>query len=567
MTEVGVEPTALALTPDATKLLVTIAGNRTIVAYALPGMTVLGTGKVGDEPTAVSVNSKAQVLVVHHDAPPLDFALSALTGKADGQANGATKELSQQPLGNVCFDDVGKATRALAIANDPEFGNANVAHTVVASGTLEDAKVAALLAVANKDPDTCANIGGAGGDNGGGSYGGGSPGVQPPCAHPRRPVEVSVSSPRQKSGEPFSKQEANQIVGEPLEVADKGSQRALTAQFDQPSDIQFHPTVRAALVTAAGTDNVMIVAISQTGKRQAMGEILLPDNVTTGRAPRGIAIAPDGKFAYVLNGNSFSVSKIDLSAMIGAGKAGQGQTKVLLIQAVPQDAVFGLDPLPAAEQRGRRIFTYARNPAVSKSNLFACATCHLEGKDDKQVWFITGGPRQTPALAGRLFDTAPYNWRGTEDVLQNNMMDTVHRMGGTGLVKEDLEDLEKYLVNSLVAPPNPNRKATGLTPAQKAGKAVYDQQCVGCHVAGSGTDGKDHDVGTAGEDDLAIAQIAGEQQIMFNTPTLRGLHYTAPYLHDGSAATLEDVISRAAGRMGTVTPEQMPDLVAYLKTL
>lgn len=567
MIDVGVEPTALALTPDATKLLVTIAGDRTLVAFALPAMTVLGWGKVGDAPTAVSVDSKGQVLVVHHDAAPLDFSLAALAGKADGAANGVTKALFPHPLGNIYFDEVAKPTRALAIANDPEFGNANVAHTIVSAGTVEDAKVAALLAIKNADPDTCANAGG-GGDNGGGSYGGGGGSAKKTeVFSPRRPVEVAVSSPRQTGGN-FTPQDPSQIVAEPAEVAPAGPQRALTAQFDQPSDIQFHPTLRAALVTAAGSDNVMIVAISEAATRQAVGEILLADNKVTGHAPRGIAIGADGKFAYVLNGNSFTVTKIDLSLMNGAGKADQGESKVVLITPAAQVSVaYGLDPLPLAEQRGRRIFTYARNEHVSKSNMFACATCHLEGKEDKQVWFITGGPRQTPALAGRLFDTAPYNWRGTQDVLQNNMTDTVHRMGGLGLETAELEDLEKYLVNSLIAPPNPNRQANGLTPAQKAGKAVYDVQCVGCHVAGSGTDGKDHDVGTAGEDDKAIAVIAGESQIMFNTPTLRGLHYTAPYLHDGSAATLEDVISRADGKMGTVTPEQMPDLVAYLKTL
>lgn len=319
MTDVGVEPTALALTPDATKLLVTIAGNRTVVAYALPDMTVLGSGKVGDEPTAVSVTvdpySKAQVLVVHHDAAPLNFSLAALTGKADGAANGATRELPNQPLGNVCNDDVGNPTRALAIANDPEFKKATVAHTIVASGTVEDGKVAALLAVANKDLNACAVVGGGdGGGGGGGSYGGGGGGAVQPCAHTRRPVEVAVSSPGEQKADPsFSEQTGNQIVAEPASLKEfKGPERALTAQFDQPSDIQFHPTVRAALVTAAGTDNVMIVAIPQAGQRQAMGAIVLPANTTTGHAPRGIAITADGKFAYVLNGNSFSISKISL---------------------------------------------------------------------------------------------------------------------------------------------------------------------------------------------------------------------------------------------------------------
>jgi cytochrome c peroxidase len=58
----------------------------------------------------------------------------------------------------------------------------------------------------------------------------------------------------------------------------------------------------------------------------------------------------------------------------------------------------------------------------------------------------------------------------------------------------------------------------------------------------------------------------------FDTPSLRGLWDSAPYLHDGSAPTLRDVLTtrNAGDRHGTtstLTPQQIDDLVAYLRSL
>jgi cytochrome c peroxidase len=55
---------------------------------------------------------------------------------------------------------------------------------------------------------------------------------------------------------------------------------------------------------------------------------------------------------------------------------------------------------------------------------------------------------------------------------------------------------------------------------------------------------------------------------MYRTTPLRGLWQHAPYFHDGSAATLEDVVSHynAVFNLG-LDPDEQHDLVEYLKTL
>lgn len=59
---------------------------------------------------------------------------------------------------------------------------------------------------------------------------------------------------------------------------------------------------------------------------------------------------------------------------------------------------------------------------------------------------------------------------------------------------------------------------------------------------------------------------------MFDTPTLIELWRTAPYLHDGSAATLRDVLTTANpddkhGKTSHLTADQLNDLIAYLLSL
>jgi cytochrome c peroxidase len=61
-----------------------------------------------------------------------------------------------------------------------------------------------------------------------------------------------------------------------------------------------------------------------------------------------------------------------------------------------------------------------------------------------------------------------------------------------------------------------------------------------------------------------------EANAAFKTPSLRHLAGRPPYFHDGSAASLEDLVERNADRMGQtshLSREQRAALVAFLKTL
>ena len=88
--------------------------------------------------------------------------------------------------------------------------------------------------------------------------------------------------------------------------------------------------------------------------------------------------------------------------------------------------------------------------------------------------------------------------------------------------------------------------------------------CTDCHKPGLFTSLKQHDVGTHGDSDNGSEK--------FDTPTLIEAWRSAPYLHDGSAATVRDVITTCNpnDRHGTtshLTPEQLNELAAYVLSL
>lgn len=215
---------------------------------------------------------------------------------------------------------------------------------------------------------------------------------------------------------------------------------------------------------------------------------------------------------------------------------------------------------------GRRLFL-GRSTTVSADGL-ACQSCHPEGRQDGIVWAIRAeGRMQTPVLAGRLAGTGPYRWRGDAPSIEASIHHTVEGLGGTGLDPAAASSVARYLVDGIEAVPNPSadRARTAL---EARGERVFRSRSVGCascHVPGAFTDGARHVLLPFGDADLSWRGTD------FDTPSLLGLFAGAPYLHDGSAPTIESLFTPeradAMGRTSHLTPEDRRALVAYLQTL
>lgn len=586
--KVGFDPTGMAMSADGKVLYVALGGEDAVIGI---------DPKSGKEVVRFAGVVRPRTLLVRGDGSL--FVLSGggqgfvgtvlqdqLYAKIDSVPNGAQFEVTLGTLTPanlrvanpvaVCRSqmtmEVRFANRALSATIMPESDMVLVSHVLALPGSADDVlDGAGILPVDVPQPPKMVCTGG---------YGSTCkiippPPGKPPCVGaPARPYEVSVSPMSFSKTGTLNTTLAPVIITD-MPIVDDESGRSFLARFDQPTDIAHHPTHTLAFVAARGTNNVLVL---NTAAADPMRWPIA--DIAVGAGPRAIAFAPNGDTAYVLCGEGFEVHAIDLKPLLAAASALDVPTDANLLPTMKPMLLgstakvsYGSDPLPAGAQLGRKIFHFARNPRLSASGRFACATCHFEGMEDKTVWFIAEGPRQTPALAGRLHDTAPYNWLGTKIKLSDNVQNTTARMGGAGLMPAELESLGAFLVQGLVPPPNPNVDPNGLTELQLAGKAIFNDaksECTTCHVPGSLTDGAQHDVGTATDVEKKVAVATGKPAPIYNTPSLRGLFYTAPYLHDGSAKTLADALKKTATTMGHtdhLSPSQLDALVAYLKTL
>jgi hypothetical protein len=133
------------------------------------------------------------------------------------------------------------------------------------------------------------------------------------------------------------------------------------------------------------------------------------------------------------------------------------------------------------------------------------------------------------------------------------------------LVSPTLPALRAYQ-HSLKAPPPPSGSFDVAIAAR--GRTVFDRTCSSCHIGATGTDNNNGTMHAAADTGVNDAYAARTTNKSYRTTPLRALWQHAPYFHDGSAATLADVVThynrvRSLG----LTVEQQKDLVEFLKSL
>jgi mono/diheme cytochrome c family protein len=299
---------------------------------------------------------------------------------------------------------------------------------------------------------------------------------------------------------------------------------------------------------AAVLDDALLVASMGTGEVVELDAksfdpaMSVRRKFSVGEGPTGIDVEPSTRIAVTWNQFSHSAAIISL---------GSGHVETIPVAA---------DPLPSDVAAGRRLFFTETDRRISRDGR-ACGGCHPDGRDDGLVWMLGQGPRQTPTLVGRL-DSGPFGWQAKHAVLEENMRETMTRLGGTGLAEENLHDLAAF-VRQLAAPNRTGERSSAQAVAR--GRELFVSQevgCSGCHTEEhEASDRTLHDVGSRAPTD----QVA-----QFRTPPLLFIAGTGPYFHDGRYATLEDLLADNLDRMGTTTHLSQDDrdaLAAYLRTL
>lgn len=188
----------------------------------------------------------------------------------------------------------------------------------------------------------------------------------------------------------------------------------------------------------------------------------------------------------------------------------------------------------------------------------ACASCHPEAGDDSHVWSFQGiGARRTQTMRGGVLETLPLHWDGDMEDVSAIMGEVFsRRMGGPEAGPTRSLAIEHW-IGELPAPP---RMRSPEDPAAARGKALFESDAVGCAKCHSGAHLTNNENASVGK---------GES---LQVPSLVGVAWRAPFMHDGCAQTLADRFDPACGGtqhgdVSGLTEADLADLVAYLESL
>lgn len=281
----------------------------------------------------------------------------------------------------------------------------------------------------------------------------------------------------------------------------------------------------------------------------------------------------DGEVAWVLASLDRQLVAFDLAA-------GNAQVELARLELVEEEV------LSEAELLGAQLFHAAGDRRMSVDGYISCGSCHPDGGEDGRVWDFTQrgeGLRNTLPIWA-MPEAGPWHWSANFDELQDFENDIRLHQSGEGYLdeedwaecadplgtekagrSEELDALAAYMqhLRRTAAPvPAYQPEALDLAPFQAAG-------CDTCHAGPELTDAAWvsvdepllHDVGTLTE--ASGGRLGGELSGL-RTPGLRGVAWTAPYLHDGSAETLEEAILAHEGV--SLSEEELAELVEILRT-
>jgi YVTN family beta-propeller protein len=261
-----------------------------------------------------------------------------------------------------------------------------------------------------------------------------------------------------------------------------------------------------------------------------------------GKGPRSLVLA--GEQAWVGNYFSDSLEKLDLSA------------------ARWKPAVFALGPeAPLTPERRGEIFFHDATLCFQRWQ--SCATCHPgDARVDGLTWDLLndgiGNPKKTKTLL-LAHRTPPAMSMGVRESGEQAVRAGFRKILFTVQPEEIAVAVDEYL-KSLKPVPSPYLENGRLSKAAKRGKKLFESAkvgCVSCHPNGLFTDLQTYDVGTGGR---------------FDTPTLVEVWRTAPYLHNGTARTIRDLLTTKNsddqhGKTSQLGPQEIEDLAAYVLSL
>ena len=329
-----------------------------------------------------------------------------------------------------------------------------------------------------------------------------------------------------------------------------------------PWDVAIDPSGLRLLISLAGVHQLAVIDLERLPEiLKTSPELLVNDLAALYRgnlirridvpaqAPRGLAVSPDGKLVAIAGYFSGNVVLTDIN---GANPA-----------AIP----LGPQAPATLARMGEALFHDAGH---CFQRWLSCASCHADARADGLNWDLLNDGLGNPKNARSLVfadRTPPLMSHAARSNLGACVRAGFVHILFTEPKDQDVEAVVAY-IKSLQPVVSPYRKPDGsLTDAAARGEKIYNDPqvaCAKCHPGPIYTNLAMVDVGTSRPFDRGV--------VNFDTTSLIEMWRTAPYLHDGSAVTLREVLVEQNrgdkhGVTSKLTPAQIDDLVAYLLSL
>ena len=265
------------------------------------------------------------------------------------------------------------------------------------------------------------------------------------------------------------------------------------------------------------------------------------------RGPRAVVLL--GTRAYVANYFSDTLAVVDVAAPYPKW------------ESIP----LGPKPEPTVVRQGEMYF---HDASLCFQGWQSCATCHPgEARVDALNWDLLndgiGNPKNTKSML-LTHRTPPAMSLGVRETGEQAVRAGLRFILFTVQPEAVPQAMDEYL-KALKPVPSPYLVKGQLSDSAVRGKKLFRQAaCASCHPAGLFTDLQHYDVGTRSQFDKPLDS--------FDTPTLVELWRTAPYLHDGSSATVREVLTTRNprdrhGKTSNLSDQELDDLCAYLLSL
>jgi YVTN family beta-propeller protein len=350
------------------------------------------------------------------------------------------------------------------------------------------------------------------------------------------------------------------------------------AYYADPYDVVITPDGKKAFVSHAGVDCVSVLDMDsiraiinnstpemlQTYENNlGVSSRFVIKRIPTGANPKGLALSPDGKKLYVTEQLQDRISVINTESL----------------ETVSTIDLGGPEKITVA-RKGRRLFA---NAGHTFQNQFSCYTCHPDYHEDGLVYNMASkemGRNLTNTQSLRdISKTAPFKWNGKNQTVfkQDGIRFSTVLTRTEQFSYPDLDAISSFIMTGINYPPNLQyRPNAELTKAQLRGKKIFERtvdvtgkpipvenRCVTCHPAPYYTNRMLRDVGTLASSD---------DSIRFDVPHLNNIYASAPYLHDGRAATLEEIWTKYSpndkhGVANDLSKIELNEMIDYLRTL